>query len=165
MFKFFFIIIFHFIWAEPLRTNNLLDLQPKGREESTKEWGMKLKTVATWLKLCVAAVKTKSKYSLQGKCCSQAGQVLCSCGLGMFWVFPLFSSNFQVKYFHTNLPLVQRSWTPGQRAVRPQKVGFYVSELVFLHPLCCAGQTFTRELVNLRGTNSPFRRSIARGGC
>lgn len=37
---------------------------------------MKLKIVAAWLKLCIAAVKPKSKYSVRGKCCSQPGHVL-----------------------------------------------------------------------------------------
>lgn len=99
MLKFFLIIIFHFLWAETLGANNLLDLQFKGREESTKKWGMKLKIVAVWLKLCVAAVKPKSKYSLQGQCCSQPDK---------FWLFSLLSTNsFRGNIFHTNLSLVQ----------------------------------------------------------
>lgn len=102
----------------------------EGKRPMSGNWNWKY-----WLKLCIAPVKPKRKYSLQGRCCSQPGQVLCSCGPGKFWLFSFtYQQCFEVKYFLTNLPLMQRSWTPGQWAVRPQKVGFYVSELIFLHP-------------------------------
>lgn len=146
MLNLFFIISFYFLWAKTLGATTLLDLQFKGREESTKEWGMKLKILATRLKLCVMLRNLKVNILYKEVAAHSLGRCFAPVDLASSGFFLYLAAMFAGEIFHTNLPLVQRFRTPGQRAVRPQKVGFYVSELVFLHLLCRAGQILHRSL-------------------